>query len=91
MQVWEAGGPKDQGGSPQADAALLIQQYGQSFAATSPDIALEYYMRSAEAAGGGAEAKGALLRDLLTQSNAFGFLLGSGGSTGVGETESTFP
>ena len=51
----------------------------------APDIALEYYMQAAQAAGGGADTKGQLLRDLLTQSNAFGFLLGSGGSSGGGE------
>ena len=86
MQVWEAGGAKDHGASPQVEAAPLIQRYGQSFAPTAPDIALEYYMLAAQAAGGGTDAKGRLLRDLLTQSNAFGFLLGSGDGSGGGDT-----
>lgn len=78
------GGPKDSAATFSVDAAPLIQRYGQSFAATAPDIALEYYMQAAQAAGGSADAKGQLLKDLLTQSNAFGFLLGSGSTSGTG-------
>ena len=78
-QVWSLGGAKDQTG---IEASALIQRYGQSYAAAAPEIALEYYMLAAEAAGGSVEVKGQLLRDLLTQSNAFGFLLGSGSGGG---------
>ena len=81
-QVWKLGGEKDQGAG--LELGTLIQRYGQSFAASAPDIALEYYMLAAQAMGGTADAKGRLLRDLLTQSNAFGFLLGSGGGSGGG-------
>ena len=82
MQAWDVGGPKDQAAAPGLDAGALIQRYGQSFAATAPQIALEYYMLAAQAAGGGPEAKGHLLQDLLKESNAFGFLLGGGGEGG---------
>ncbi|KAK9812585.1 hypothetical protein WJX73_010575 [Symbiochloris irregularis] len=82
-EIWDAGGAKDQTSSPGMDPAVLLQRYGQSFAATAPQIALEYYMLAAQAAQGTPEAKARLLKDLLSESNAFGFLLGSGGGAGA--------
>lgn len=60
----------------------VIHQYGLQFAARSPALALEYYMLAAKALGDDNTVRARLVRELLTQSNAFGFLLGSGGSRG---------
>jgi hypothetical protein len=46
----------------------------------APQLALEYYMLAAGAMGGGLQARGALLRELLVESRAYGYLLGSGGA-----------
>ncbi len=66
----------------------LVKQYGQQFLSTAPALALEYYMQAAQllgdALGDVRDVRGKLLRELLTQSNAFGFLLGSGGPNGGG-------
>ena len=52
-------------------------------AGNATDTALEYYLAAARALGGSEEELVKLLRDLLSQSNAFGFLLGGGLSDGV--------
>ena len=60
----------------------LIQQYGLQFARSACEIALEYFMLAARALGNDKQTKARLLRELLTESNAFGLLLGGGGSQG---------
>ena len=52
-------------------------------AGNATDTALEYYLAAARALGGGEDDLVKLLRDLLSQSNAFGFLLGGGLSDGA--------
>lgn len=64
--------------------------YAREFVASDPGLALEYCMRAAEAAGGTQQVKGALLRELLVGSRAYGFLLGAGGATGDGSALARF-
>ena len=54
----------------------------QRHAGSATDTALEYYLAAARALGGGEAELVKLLRDLLSQSKAFGFLLGGGPSDG---------
>ena len=85
VQALSIGGEADAGSKSAAEPGKLIHQYGLQFARNAPDIALEYFMLAAQALGNERHTKARLLRELLTESNAFGFLLGSGGSHG-GET-----
>lgn len=66
----------------------LVRQYGQRFLRSCPPLALNYFLQAAWLlAGTPAELKnvrGKLLRELITQSHAFGYLLGSGGVEGGG-------
>jgi len=61
-----------------------VHDYGQNFAVQDPATAFEYYCLAAEVKGGGyvsiIQTQGHLLRELLSQSRAFGTLLGAGGS-----------
>ncbi|KAK9828502.1 hypothetical protein WJX72_000423 [[Myrmecia] bisecta] len=81
-QALDAGGEGDIGARSGVDIASVIHRYGRSFVTQAPELALEYYMLAAAAKGGSLADKGALLRELLTDSRAFGFLLGSGGAGG---------
>ena len=58
--------------------------------AKAPEIALEYYILAADAKGNSKQIKAELLKELLTESNAFGFLLGAGGNTGGSVTPYLF-
>lgn len=80
MQALEIGGDGDAGNKSGVHAGQLIHHCGLQFARSAPEIALEYYMLAAQALGNDRQTKAKLLRELLTESNAFGFLLGSGGS-----------
>ena len=65
-----------------ASAGRLLHQYGRSLIHGNVPLALEYYMLSASAQGGSLQIRGALLRELLTESKAYGMLLGAGGAVG---------
>lgn len=82
MQALNSGGDGDAGVRGGINVGDLIHHYGAQFVAKAPEIALEYYILAAEAMGNGKETKAQLLKELLTESNAFGFLLGAGGNTG---------
>ncbi|KAL4437959.1 hypothetical protein ABPG77_004180 [Micractinium sp. CCAP 211/92] len=66
------------------DIGQLIHRYAKEFLYTDPALALEYYMLAADAMGGSVQVKGQLLRELLVESKAYGYLLGSGGAAGEG-------
>ena len=89
MQIVDAGGDGDAGAKQGVNPGQVIHRYGLQFAAQSPDIALEYYMLASQALGNDRLTKAKLVRELLTESNAFGYLLGSGG--GQGGTHSQLP
>ncbi|KAL4859943.1 Nuclear pore complex protein NUP93A [Chlorella vulgaris] len=72
------------GGGRALDVGSLIHRYGKEFLYTDPQLALEYYMLAAAALGGSVQVKGQLLRELLVESKAYGYLLGSGGAAGEG-------
>ena len=63
-----AGGP---GGASQ-DVGELVHAYGRQFLQRHVQLALEYYMVAARAAGDALPAKGRLLKELLTESKAYG-------------------
>lgn len=65
-----------------ASAGRLLHQYGLSLIHGDVGLALEYYMLSAAAQGGSLGIRGSLLRELLTESKAYGMLLGAGGAGG---------
>ncbi|PSC75508.1 nuclear pore complex NUP93A-like [Micractinium conductrix] len=77
--------PADAGaGGRGVDVGALIHRYAKEFLYTDPPLALEYYMLAAQAMGGSVQVKGQLLRELLVESKAYGYLLGSGGAAGEG-------
>jgi hypothetical protein len=82
MQATGLGGEGDAGAKQGVQPGKVIHHYAQQFAGNAPEIALEYYMLAALALGNDKQTKASLLRELLTESNAFGYLLGSGGSHG---------
>ncbi len=63
-----AGGP---GGASQ-DVGELVHAYGRQFLQRHVQLALEYYMLAARAAGDALPAEGRLLKELLTESKAYG-------------------
>ena len=63
------------GGVAAVDAGELVHLYGRDFLGRDPRMALEYYMLAARAAGDSLPVKGRLLRELLTESKAYGGLL----------------
>lgn len=73
-----------------ASAGRLLHQYGRSLVHGNIALALEYYMLSAAAQGGSLQVRGALLRELLTESKAYGMLLGAGGAVGESGALATF-
>ena len=81
-QILDAGGAGDAGAQQGVDPGQLIHHYARGFAAAAPETALEYYMLAAKAQGDDRQTRARLLRELLVESGAFGFLLGSGGSRG---------
>ena len=82
MQVLNGGGDGDAGNKEGVDTGELLHAYGAQFVSRAPEIGLEYYILAAEAMGNDKQVKAQLLKELLTESNAFGFLLGAGGNTG---------
>ena len=82
LQALDVGGEASAAVAQGVDAGQVIHQYALHFAAGAPEMALEYYMLAAQALGDDKQTRARLLRELLTESNAFGFLLGSGGSRG---------
>jgi len=65
-----------------ASAGRLLHQYGLSLIHGDVALALEYYMLSSAAQGNSLGIRGSLLRELLTESKAYGMLLGAGGAGG---------
>ena len=63
-----AGGP----GSGFQEVGELVHAYGRQFLQRHVQLALEYYMLAARAAGDALPAKGRLLKELLTESKAYG-------------------
>lgn len=86
----EAGGEGDAGAKQGVNAGQVIHRYGLQFAAQAPDIALEYYMLASQALGNDRLTKARLVRELLTESNAFGYLLGSGAGPGGAPSSSCY-
>ena len=82
LQALDLGGEGDAGSKDGTEPGKLIHQYGLQFARSAYEIALEYFMLAAKALGNDKQTKARLLRELLTESNAFGFLLGSGSHGG---------
>lgn len=68
-------------GTP-AGVGSLVHRYGREFLHADPQLALEYYMMAASVMGGAANVRGALLRELLAETRAYGMMLGSGGAEG---------
>lgn len=62
----------------------IIHQYAHSLVHGDVALALEYYMLAAAAMGGSLGVRGALLKELLSESKAYGLLLGSGGAGSEG-------
>jgi len=65
-------------------SSKVIHQYAYSLVHHDVSLALEYYILASMVMGGGLEVKGKLLKELLTESHAYGVLLGSGGANADG-------
>eukprot|EP00887_Chlorella_sp_A99_P000841 scaffold5.g841.t1 len=74
--------PPPAGGGGSVEVGTLAHRYGREFVFSDPGLALEYYMAAAAALGDSLAVKGQLLRELLVESKAYGFLLGGGGPGG---------
>lgn len=61
-----------------------VHQYAYSLIHRDVSLALEYYIATSMLMGGSVQLKGKLLRELLTESHAYGILLGSGGAVSDG-------
>ena len=77
-------------GGGDASVGRLLHQYGRSLIHGDVTLALQYCMLSAAAQGGSLQVRGALLRELLTESKAYGMLLGGGGAGGESGALATF-
>lgn len=79
-------------GGPSADGGVgaLVRQYARSLTHGDVQLALEYYMLAAAVQGGSLAVRGALLRELLTETRAYGLLLGAGGAVGEGGALAAF-
>lgn len=64
--------------------AKNVRQYAYSLIHRDISLALEYYIITAMVMGGSTDCKGRLLKELLTESHAYGVLLGSGGAVSDG-------
>ena len=67
-----------------------VHQYAYSLVHRDVGLALEYYIITALVMGGSTHRKGKLLKELLTESHAYGVLLGSGGAVSDGGALSRF-
>lgn len=67
-----------------------VHQYAYSLIHRDISLALEYYVISSMIMGGSVQLKGKLLKELLTESHAYGVLLGSGGAVSDGGALATF-
>ena len=54
------------------DVGAYVHLYGREFVHTDVRLALEYYLAAARVQGDSAQARGRLLRELLTESHAYG-------------------
>lgn len=72
-------------------ASQMIQEYGQALTVKDARLALDYYWQAAAVLGGATSVKEQLLRQLLTESKAYGTLLGSGGVGDSGALSSFIP
>lgn len=73
-------------------ASKTVKQYAYSLTHRDILLALEYYIITGLVMGGSTDLKGRLLKELLTESHAYGVLLGSGGaSADGGALERFFP
>ena len=68
----------------------VVHQYAYSLIHYDVSLSLEYYIIASLIMGGSLEVKGKLLKELLTESQAYGVLLGSGGAVSDGEALSVF-
>lgn len=78
-KLLDAGQPSG-GGQEGMDIGAYVHLYGREFVHTDVRLALEYYLAAARVQGDTPAVRGKLLRELLTESRAYGFLLGSGGT-----------
>lgn len=67
-----------------------VHQYAYSLIHRDISLALEYYFMASMLMGGSVQLKGKLLKELLTESHAYGVLLGSGGAVSDGGALTTF-
>mmetsp|Transcript_10427 Transcript_10427/g.20614 ORF Transcript_10427/g.20614 Transcript_10427/m.20614 type:complete len:791 (+) Transcript_10427:141-2513(+) len=71
-------------------SASSVHQYAYSLIHQDVSLALEYYIIASLVMGGSLEVKGRLLKELLTESHAYGVLLGSGGAVSEGGALAVF-
>ena len=81
MQVADMGGEAAAGG---LDWSELLHSYGLRRAQQLPAVALEYSKQAVRARKGDLKYRATVLRELLAQSQAFGFFVGSSGQGGQG-------
>ena len=60
------------GGQEGMDIGAYVHLYGKEFVHTDVRLALEYYLAAARVQGDTPAARGRLLRELLTESRAYG-------------------
>jgi hypothetical protein len=77
-------------GSETSVSASSVHQYAYSLIHQDVSLALEYYIIASLVMGGSLEVKGRLLKELLTESHAYGVLLGSGGAVSEGGALAVF-
>jgi hypothetical protein len=63
------------GGQDGMDIGAYVHLYGREFVHTDVRLALEYYLAAARVQGDTAAVRGRLLRELLTESRAYGAAL----------------
>ena len=71
-------------------ASDIVHRHAKGLIHRDITLALEYYIITALMMGGSTERKGKLLKELLTESHAYGVLLGSGGAVSDGGALSRF-
>ena len=67
-----------------------VHQFAYSLIHRDISLSLEYYIITSFIMGGSVQIKGKLLKELLTESHAYGILLGSGGAVSDGGALSVF-
>ncbi|KAK9867148.1 hypothetical protein WJX84_008824 [Apatococcus fuscideae] len=84
MLAHEVGDVGGEGPAVGVDWCELLHSYGLRRAQHLPAVALEYSRQAVRAGKGGLSYQASLLRELLVQSQAFGFFVGSSGQGGQG-------